>query len=148
MPTRREAMSDFDEMNRQVIAEFRENGGVVDEAAGGYFKGKPILLLHTRGARTGAERVNPLMPLDEGDHRFVFASNGGAPVNPDWYHNLRATPDVTVETATETYPARATVITGDERDRVYGAMASRFPQFAEYQEGNPRTIPVIELTAA
>ena len=76
-------MSEFDDMNREVVAEFRSNQGVVDTAAGGYFKGKPMLILHTTGAKTGAERANPLMYLDEGDRRFVFASKGGAPDNPD-----------------------------------------------------------------
>ena len=138
-------MSDFDEMNRQVIEEFRANGGVADRAAGGYFVGKPLLLLHTTGARTGAGRVNPLMYLDEGDRRYVFASNGGAPENPDWLYNLKANPDVTVETGTGDYPARATEVTGGERDRIYAEQARAWPQFAEYQEKTSRKIPVVAL---
>jgi deazaflavin-dependent oxidoreductase (nitroreductase family) len=138
-------MSEFDEMNREVLAEFRANAGVVDTAAGGYFKGKPVLVVHATGARTGKARVNPLMYLDEGDNRYVFASKGGAPHNPDWYHNLKANPEVTVEAGTESYPAVAREITGPERDRVYAAMADAWPQFGEYQEKTTRKIPVIAL---
>ncbi|HVG99789.1 MAG TPA: nitroreductase family deazaflavin-dependent oxidoreductase [Miltoncostaeaceae bacterium] len=138
-------MSDFDEMNREVLAEFRANAGVVDTAAGGYFKGKPVLVVHSTGARTGKARINPLMYLDEGDDRYVFASKGGAPHNPDWYHNLKANPEVTVEAGTESYPAVAREITGPERDRVYAAMADAFPQFGDYQEKTTRKIPVIAL---
>ena len=138
-------MSDFDEMNREVLAEFRANAGVVDTAGGGYFKGKPVLVVHSTGARTGKVRINPLMYLDEGDDRYVFASKGGAPHNPDWYHNLKANPEVTVEAGTESYPAVAREITGPERDRVYAAMADAFPQFGDYQEKTTRKIPVIAL---
>lgn len=139
---------DFTDTNREVMAEFHANEGVVDEAAGGYFKGKPILLLHTNGAKTGASRVNPLIYLDEDGHRYVFASKGGAPESPDWYHNLVANPGVTVDVGTESYPATARVVTGAERDRIYAEQSRRLPQFGEYQEGTTRTIPVVELTPA
>jgi len=139
---------DFDDMNRAVIAEFRANEGVVDTAAGGYFKGKPVLILHTTGARTGAERANPLMYLDEGERRFVFASKGGAPHNPDWYHNLKANRDVTVEMGTGSYPATAREVTGPERDRIYAAQVAAFPQFGEYEEKTTRVIPVVALDLA
>lgn len=139
---------DFDEMNRPVIAEFREKGGVVDEAAGGFFEGKPMLLLHTTGAKTGDERINPLLYMDEDGHRYVFASRNGEPINPDWYHNLVANPAVTVEVGAESYPAAASVISGAERDRIYAEMSRRLPQFAGYQEGLARKIPVVELTPA
>jgi deazaflavin-dependent oxidoreductase (nitroreductase family) len=138
-------MSEFDEMNREVLAEFRANAGVVDTAAGGYFKGKPVLVLHTTGAKTGRERETPLMYLDEGDDRFVFASKGGAPNHPDWYHNLKANPDVTVDVGTESYPATARVITGPERDRIYAAQVAAFPQFGDYEQKTTRKIPVIAL---
>jgi deazaflavin-dependent oxidoreductase (nitroreductase family) len=131
--------------NREVIDEFRANDGAVDEAAGGYFKGKPLLILHTTGARTGRERIAPLMYLAEGDRRYVFASNGGAHEHPDWYYNLKANPDVSIETGTGTYSARATEVTGAERDRIYGAHAGRWPQFAEYEEQTTRRIPVVAL---
>ncbi len=136
---------DFNAMNKKVIREFRENEGVV----GGYFDGMPMLLLHTTGRKSGAERINPLAYLDHEGATYVFASKGGMPTHPDWYHNLAANPDVTVERGTETYPARATELSGDERDRVYGAMATAIPQFGEYaQTAKPRTIPVIALERA
>ena len=137
-------MSEFDEMNREVLAEFRANAGVVDTAAGGYFKGKPVLVLHTTGAKTGRERETPLMYLDEGDDRFVFASKGGAPNHPDWYHNLKANPDVTVDVGTESYPATARVITGPERD---GSTPPRWrpSPFGDYEQKTTRKIPVIAL---
>ena len=138
-------MSEFDEMNREVLAEFRANAGVVDTAAGGYFKGKPVLVLHTTGARTGRERETPLMYLDEGDDRYVFASKGGAPNHPDWYHNLKGNPDVTVDVGTESYPATARVITGPERDRIYAAQVAAFPQFGDYEQKTTRQIPVVVL---
>lgn len=131
-------MSDW---NKRIIEDFRENGGVV----GGGFEGRPLLLLHTTGARTGHERVSPLMYRDEGGRIFVFASRGGSPTNPDWYHNLRANPQVTYEIGTETRTARAVEVVGDERDGVYARHASAFPMFAEYQEKTDREIPVIEL---
>lgn len=134
-------MSDFDEMNAKVIDEFRANGGRV----GGLFEGAPMVLLTTTGARTGNERVNPLMCLPEGDRLFVFASKAGAPDNPDWYHNLKAHPSVTVEYGTERFPATATEITGPERDRLYAEQASRFSNFAEYEQMTSRAIPVVAL---
>ena len=133
-------MSDW---NNQMIEEFRGNGGKV----GGMFDGAQLLLLHTLGARTGQERVNPLMYLDLDGHRYVFASKGGADTAPDWYHNLVANPAATVEVGTEKYEATAKPLAGPERDRVYAEQARRVPQFAEYQEKTKRVIPVVELTA-
>jgi len=129
--------------NNQMIEEFRGNGGKV----GGMFDGAQLLLLHTLGARTGQERVNPLMYLDLDGHRYVFASKGGADTAPDWYHNLVANPAATVEVGTEKYEATAKPLAGPERDRVYAEQARRVPQFAEYQEKTKRVIPVVELTA-
>jgi deazaflavin-dependent oxidoreductase (nitroreductase family) len=134
--------------NRQVIEEFRAKAGVVEEARGGYFAGKPMLLLHTTGARTGAERVNPLLYLEEGERLYVFATKGGAPHDPDWLHNLRANPDVTVEMGAETFPARATVAARAERDRVYAEMSRRHPEFADYERATPRVIPVVRVERA
>ena len=121
-------MSDW---NTNVIEEFRANHGKV----GGMFVGAPLLLLTTTGAKTGAERVNPLMylPLDDG-RMAIFASKGGAPTHPDWFHNVKANPDVTVEVGDETYRATAIEVTGDDRDDLY-----------EYQADNPRLIPVVVL---
>ena len=137
-------MSDIQDWNRKVIEEFRANQGQV----GGQFKGAPVLLLHTTGAKTGQERVHPMMYLDLDGRRFVFASKAGADTNPDWYRNLTAHPDVTVEVGPDTHAARATPIVGAERDKVYAEQARRYPGFAEYQEKTSRVIPVVELTRA
>lgn len=136
-------MSDVNDWNSQIIAEFRANGGAV----GGQFAGAPLLLLHTTGARSGAERVNPMMYLDLDGHRYVFASKAGADTHPDWYRNLVANPDVTVEVGSETYAARAEVLDAAQRDAVYAEQAQRYPGFAEYQEKTSRVIPVVELIA-
>lgn len=128
--------------NAAIIDEFRANGGQV----GGNFTGAPLLLLHTTGAKTGEERVHPMMYLDGGDHLYVFASFAGRPENPAWYHNLKANPDVVVEVGTETYKATAAEVSGAERDRIYAEQARRYPGFAEYQRRTTRIIPVIALT--
>ncbi|EIV92436.1 nitroreductase family deazaflavin-dependent oxidoreductase [Frankia sp. QA3] len=132
---------DWNEQNRLVIGEFRANAGKV----GGYFADKPLLLLTTTGARTGASRTNPLGYLVDGDRHVVFASVAGEPTNPAWYHNLLANPDVTVEVGTEVFPATAVVATGDERDRLYARHAAQHPQWATYQTRTTRQIPVIML---
>lgn len=129
------------EWNNQIIAEFRANEGKV----GGQFEGAPILLLHTIGARSGEERVTPMMYLQLGERRFVFASAAGADRHPAWFHNLVANPDVTVEVGTETLAARAVPLSGDERDRVFDEQATRYPAFRGYAEKTDRTIPVVEL---
>lgn len=134
-------MSDVNDWNAQIIAEFRANEGQL----GGSFSGAPVLLLHTTGAKSGQERVNPMMYLDLDGHRYVFASKAGADTNPDWYHNLVARPEVTVEAGTETYPATAAPVSGEDRDRIYAEQARRYPGFAEYQEKTARVIPVVEL---
>lgn len=134
-------MSDVNDWNAEIIAEFRGNQGKV----GGNFEGAPLLLLHTTGAKSGAERVNPMMFLDLEGRRFVFASKAGADTNPDWYHNLVANPSVKVEVGTETYEATAAPVTGAERDRVYDEQARRYPGFADYAAKTSRVIPVVEL---
>ncbi|HLI53055.1 MAG TPA: nitroreductase family deazaflavin-dependent oxidoreductase [Acidimicrobiales bacterium] len=135
-------MSDVNDWNARIIEEFRTNGGRV----GGQFEGAPLLLLHTIGARSGKERVNPMMYLDLDGGRYVFASKAGADRNPDWYHNLLAHPDVTVEVGSDTYRAHATPVTGEERDRIYAEQVRRYPGFGEYQQKTKRVIPVICLT--
>lgn len=137
-----EAVKNMNDWNAKVIAEFRSNDGVV----GGQFEGAPVLLLHTKGAKSGQVRVNPMMYLDYEGRRFVFASKAGAPVNPDWYHNLVAKPKVTVEVGTDTYEATATPLSREERDRIYPVQAERYPGFAEYERNTTRIIPVVELT--
>lgn len=134
--------ADMNEWNQKVIAEFRENGGKV----GGPFEGSPMVLIHHRGAKTGTERINPLMCQVEGERIFVFASKGGAPDNPDWYHNLKANPDTTIEFGPERdIPVHAVELAGEERERVWERQKREWPQFAEYEASTDRTIPVIEL---
>jgi deazaflavin-dependent oxidoreductase (nitroreductase family) len=129
--------------NTRIIEEFRSNEGRV----GGPFEGHPLLLLHHRGAKSGTERVNPLALQDLGDGKVaVFASKGGAPTNPDWYHNVQANPDVEVEIGTKTYPARARVADGEERDRIWERQKQLMPGFADYERKTSRQIPVIVLT--
>ena len=133
-------MSDW---NNQVIDEFRANGGKV----GGSFEGRPLLLLHTTGARTGLPRVNPLMYQEVGDDIAVFASMAGAPTHPAWYRNLLADPNAEIEVGTETFAVRARVAEAEERERIWGIQKERYPQFAEYeQKTQGRQIPVVLLT--
>lgn len=130
------------DFNQRIIDEFRANGGEV----GPPFEGAPMLLLHHTGARSGRERVSPLVYLPDGERYLVFASKGGAPDHPAWYHNIKANPDVTIEVGTETIRARAEEVTGDERDRLYARQAAARPTFAEYEQKTDRKIPVIALT--
>jgi len=104
-----------------------------------------VLLLHTKGAKSGQQRINPMMYLDYEGKRYIFASYAGAPTHPDWYHNLVANPDVTVEVGTETYEATASPVSLEERDRIYPIQAERYPNFAEYETKTTRKIPVVEL---
>jgi len=134
-------MAQANDWNTKIIEEFRANGGKV----GGPFQGAPILLLHTTGAKTGQERVNPMMYRKIDSGYAVFASKAGAPTNPAWFHNLVANPEVTVEVGTESYQAHATALHGDERDRLYAEQSSRYPGFAEYQRNTSRVIPVVAL---
>jgi len=134
-------MANMNDWNRQSIEEFRANGGKV----GGFWEGKPLLLLTTTGAKSGQRHTNPVMYLADGNRLIVFASKRGAPTHPDWYHNLVAHPEVTVEVGTETYDATATVLKGEEQDRLYARQAELYPQFGEYQANTTRKIPVIAL---
>jgi len=121
--------------------EFRANAGKV----GGPFEGSPMLILHTTGARSGREHMNPLVYQSDGDRLVVFASKGGAPNHPDWYHNLAANPDVTIEVGTETLAKRARIATGDERERLWTRQKQLMPGFADYQAKTARQIPVVVL---
>jgi deazaflavin-dependent oxidoreductase (nitroreductase family) len=132
------------DFNGQIIDEFHANQGRV----GGMFEGMPLLLLHHTGAKSGASRINPLAYLADDGRYVVFASKAGAPTNPDWYHNLKAHPNVTIETGTDTVDAVASEATGEERERLYRAQAERAPQFAKYEQETDRVIPVIVLTPA
>ncbi|MFH8404527.1 nitroreductase family deazaflavin-dependent oxidoreductase [Streptomyces sp. NPDC018019] len=135
--------SDHLTFNQRVIAEFRANQGRV----GGEFAGQPLLLLTTTGARSGLPRTTPALYLPDGADRLaVFASNGGSPTAPAWFHNLTAHPLATVEVGTRTHQARAAVAAGEERDRLWGRQVAAHPQFAAFQERAGRRIPVVVLT--
>jgi deazaflavin-dependent oxidoreductase (nitroreductase family) len=127
--------------NSTVIEEFRANGGKV----GGQFEGAPLLLLHTTGAKTGAERVNPVMYRKIDGGYAVFASKGGAPANPDWYHNLLANPRVRAEIGTETVELTARVADPQTRERIWAAQKGAYPGFADYERKTARQIPVVIL---
>lgn len=134
-------MPDWNGRNGRIIEEFRANEGNV----GGYFAGKPMLILHTKGSTTGLPRTNPLVYLPDGDRFVIIASKGGAPKDPQWYRNLVADPNVEIEVGTRTIPVTAKVITGPERDALYARQAQIMPAFAEYERKAGRTIPVIAL---
>lgn len=137
-------MSDTNDFNQRVIDEFRANDGVVTIL----FEGAPVMLLTHRGATSGKEYTCPLVYTRDGDRLVIIASKGGAPDNPQWFHNLVANPDVTVEVGTERYAARATVAEGAERERLYAAQAAVMPFFNDYAQKTTREIPVIVLTPA
>lgn len=130
------------EFNARIIDEFHANDGRV----GGMFEGLPLLLLHHAGAKSGKIRINPLAYQSDNGRYVVFASKAGAPTNPDWYHNLKAQPNVTIEVGTDTIEVVAREATGEERERLYRTQAERVPQFAEYEKRAGRVIPVIVLT--
>ena len=134
-------MPDHSDWNSKIIEEFRANGGKV----GGQFEGAPLLLLHTKGAKSGQERVNPVMYLEDGDRVVIFASKAGAPTNPDWYHNLLTNPHVTVEIGDETFETVATIAQGDARRRLFEEQKRRYPGFADYEKATTREIPVVIL---
>jgi deazaflavin-dependent oxidoreductase (nitroreductase family) len=134
-------MPEANDWNSKIIEEFRANGGKV----GGQFEGAPLLLLHTTGAKTGQERVNPVMYQAVGNGYAVFASKGGAPDNPDWYHNLVANPQVRAEIGTETVDLTAHVADSQTRESIWTEQKSTFPGFADYEQKTTRQIPVVIL---
>ena len=136
-------MSDMSNFNKAIIDEFRANEGKV----GGGFAGVPVVLLSTKGAKSGKTRVNPLaaQPQDDGTI-CVFASFAGSPKDPDWYHNLVAHPEVEVEFGTDKYTATATPVTGVKRDEIYNRQKAAVPAFADYEQKTSRVIPVVALT--
>ena len=133
---------DVRDFNKDIIEEFRANDGKV----GGGFSGAPMLLLHSTGAKSGAERVNPIVYQALDDGYAVFASKGGHPTNPDWYHNLVAHPETTIEVGAETLPVTARVAEGDERERIWSKQKADMPGFADYEQKTTRQIPVIILS--
>ncbi len=127
--------------NAQIIEEFRANGGKV----GGPFEGGTLLLLHSTGAKTGKERVNPLMYQQVDGGYAVFASKAGAPTNPDWYHNLKANPEAWIEVGTDRVEVKAREAEGDEREEIFERQKRAWPGFAQYEQKADRTIPVMIL---
>ncbi len=125
--------------NQVVIEQFRANGGKVNGP-------NQLILLTTTGAKSGQPRTTPVAYSTDGDRLVIVASKGGAPTNPDWYYNLLANPVVTVETGTETFQARASVVDEPERTRLYDQHAALMPGFAEYPKKTTRQIPVVILT--
>ena len=135
-------MNAFNNFNQQLIEEFRANEGKISS---GQFAGAPLLLLNTIGAKSKQPRTNPLAYTKDGENYLIIASKGGAPTNPDWYYNIVANPEVTVEVGPERFKAQASVPEGAERDRLYNQMAAQMPGFAEYQRNTTRRIPVVVL---
>jgi deazaflavin-dependent oxidoreductase (nitroreductase family) len=132
---------DMKEINRKVIEQFRANGGKV----GGQFAGAPMVLLTTKGAKSGKTYVNPLVYSRDGDNFVIIASYAGGPKNPSWYHNLVAHPTPTVEIGTERFQAKATFASGAERERLFHQQAGQMPIFNEYRKKTARQIPVVVL---
>jgi deazaflavin-dependent oxidoreductase (nitroreductase family) len=136
----------MDDINSPVIEEFRANGGAVDQAMGGFFKGKPLLILHHTGAKTGEPRMNPLVYAPHDGSYVIAATKGGAPNHPHWFLNVRANPVVKVEVGAEQFPARATIVAdGPLRDDLYAKLVAIMDQFADYETKTDRRIPVVVL---
>ena len=133
-------MSETSDWNTKIIDEFRAKGG-----KGVAQFGDALLLLHHTGARTGTVRINPLAYFDDGDRLVIVASRGGAPVNPDWFYNLKAHPDVTIEVGAEKARFRATEITGDDYTQTWARLTAAMPGFADYQTKTTRRIPLVAL---
>ncbi len=132
---------DMNELNRQIIEEFRAHAGKV----GGRAEGVTLLLLTTTGARSGQRHTSPLGYMPDGDRLIIFATHGGLPTNPNWFYNLVAHPEATVEVGTETFDVTGEVITGEERDQLYARYVERAPVLAEYQASTTRLFPAIAL---
>ena len=131
-------MNQWNERNQKVIQEFRANGGKVEGR-------DALILLTTKGSKSGQERINPLMYVPDGDRILAVASKGGAPQDPDWYRNVQVHPQVTVEVGTEKFTTTARILSGDERTRAFARAAQVFPPYGEYQKKTSREIPVIAL---
>jgi len=132
------AMNDF---NQKVIEEFRSNAGKV----GGQFAGAPMVLLTTKGAKSGKPYVHPLVYTRDGNKYVIIASFAGGPKNPSWFHNLVANPTVTLEIGAEKFQAKASIASGAERERLFNAQAAQMPVFNDYRKKTARQIPVVVL---
>ncbi len=141
MPNIEDFNNDFAAFNQALIEEFRANAGQVT----GMFAGAPLVLITTKGAKSGKLRTTPIVYTTDGDNVVIIASKAGAPTSPDWFHNLVANPEVTVELPTEKFEARARVAEEPERERLYRAQAALMPNFAEYEKATTRKIPVVVL---
>lgn len=137
-------MSEINDRNKKIIDEFRTHAGKV----GGPFEGRTLLLLHTKGAKSQQERINPVAYVKDDERLVVIASKGGAPTNPDWYYNVVAHPDLTVEVGTEKFRVHANVAEEPERTRLYNKMVEMMPGFDDYRRRTTRKIPVVVLTPA
>ena len=131
-------MNNWHERNKAVIEEFRAHGGKVKGWA-------PLILLTTTGAKTGRPRIAPLMLVTDGDRIIAVASKGGHPKHPEWYFNLLAHPEVTVEVGSEKFDTTARILTGNEREQAFKRAVEVFPPYAQYQKKTTREIPVIAL---
>jgi deazaflavin-dependent oxidoreductase (nitroreductase family) len=136
-------MSDYQDWNAKIVAEFRAKGG-----KGVAQFGDALVLLHHTGARTGVERVSPLAYFQDGDRLVIVASRAGAPRHPDWFYNLTAHPDTTIEIGTETRKVRAVEIVGDDYEQTWARVTAAMPNFAEYQTKTTRRIPLVALLGA
>jgi deazaflavin-dependent oxidoreductase (nitroreductase family) len=137
-------LTDANDGNRKIIEEFRANGGKV----GGFFEGQSLLLLHHRGAKSGVERVNPLVYLRDGSSRVVFGTNAGGLTDPHWVHNLVVHPDATIEVGSDRLRAKARLATSDERTRLWELAKAAYPHFADYELTAGRAIPIVILDPA
>jgi deazaflavin-dependent oxidoreductase (nitroreductase family) len=136
-------MSESDDWNARIIAEFRANKG---EVAAPYDNPPPMILLHTIGAKSGTLHVVPMRCLVDGNDLYVFASAHGQVRNPDWYYNLKAHPDIVIEKGTEILQVRASELVGDEREQIFARQVALFPIFGQYQQELERQIPVFRLS--
>jgi deazaflavin-dependent oxidoreductase (nitroreductase family) len=134
-------MNERQEFNKKIVEEFRANGGKV----GGMFAGAPMILIEMKGAKSGQVRTIPLVYSKDGDRYVIIASMAGAPNNPDWYHNLKAHPNVTVEIGAEKFKVKASIAAGDERERLFNQQAALLPVFNDYRKKTTRKIPVFVL---
>ena len=132
----------YSDFNKNLIADLRANRG---QATSGPFRGGTVLILTTTGAKSGERRETPLAYTRTGDDYVVIASKGGAPQDPQWFRNLLANPDVTVEVGSERFPARARVAEGEERARLFRAQADLMPNFDDYAKATTREIPVVVI---
>ncbi len=137
-------MTERQQFNQKIIEEFRANGGIV----GGPFKGAPMVLLTVKGAKSDKTYTIPLVYSRDGARYVIIASMAGAPNNPDWFHNVKANPNVTLEIGKEKFQAKATITSGDERERLFNAQAAILPVFNDYKAKTQRQIPVIALDRA